>query len=169
MLISRTAAKQILFAQSTVGEFPLQTFNWWRRHNSCNQRWKFWVCTAPNAPNSGPLFTLTCFSATTCAPICCRWQSEFNFSHLAFIFKCSSHRSISSSESMPPPPAKRFGHSLTNQRQSALIPSQELFFLSLFRSHNKSESTLVSSQDISLLRPLQRTFHMEHLHWRTRC
>ena len=45
-------------------------------------------------------------------------------------------------------PAKRFGRTLTNQGQSALIPSSslKLFFLSLFGRHNKSESTLLAAK-----------------------
>ena len=52
---------------------------------------------------------------------------------------CSSHRSIFSRESM----GHWFGHTLTNQRQSALIPSSslELFLLALFGSRHEAEST----------------------------
>ena len=67
-------------------------------------------------------------------------------------------------------PAKRFGHILTNQGQSALIPfsSLELFFSPFWKSRQVRER-LVSSQDRPLSRLLLRTFHMEPLHWRTRC
>ena len=55
-------------------------------------------------------------------------------------------------------PTKRFGYTLTNQGQSALILSSslELFFLVLFGSRPTVREQLVSSQDRPLSHPLLR-------------
>ena len=57
-------------------------------------------------------------------------------------------------------PAKRLGHTLTNQRQSALIPSisQELFILTVFGSRYGQREHPTSSKERPLSRPLLRIF-----------
>ena len=80
---------------------------------------------------------------------------------------CSSHRSISSRESMPPHKAIR---PLTEDNQWAeridpFFLSRTIFSIPFWKSRQVREH-LVSSQDRPPLRPLQQTFYMEELHWR---
>ena len=80
----------------------------------------------------------------------------------------SSHRSIFSRESMPPPSDSATHWPISEH--SALIPStsQELFLLALFGSRSWVREHPASSEE----RPppsLLRTFHMEDLHWRSCC
>ena len=62
---------------------------------------------------------------------------------------CSNHRFIFLSRINVP--AKRFGHTLTNQGQSALIPSSslELFFLALIGSHKAESTQPAAKKDLS--------------------
>ena len=80
---------------------------------------------------------------------------------------CSSHRSIFSRESMPPPSDSATHRPISGQSALILSSSQELFFLALFGSHDKSERTqLAAETDLSRVlcygHSTGKTFTEEH-------
>ena len=80
-----------------------------------------------------------------------------------FLWTCSCHRSISSSESMPRQVIRPLTDNSGAERIDSFFLSWTIFSSPFWKSRQVREH-LVSNQDRPLLRPLLRTFHMEELH-----